>query len=509
MHFYQSTTPAAIWSSRQAAIRLSNIFPFLGICLLALTCSCATPRLDMTPIVEVPEGFSQSGDEILADQWWTQLGDPALNRLIDLALADNLTFSGAWDRLAQAEAIARREGADLRPSLDLTAGGSRSRSREATPLGQEQTNYNNQFSLGLAASYELDVWGRVRSTRDAAQLDLYASREDLQAAAITLSAQVATTWYQWVEQRAQLALLGEQIKNNERELELITLRFRSGMAAAADVLRQRQLVESTRGERIQIESRAQVLAHQLSVLLGHAPADDLPVDAAGFPALPDRPATGLPSELIERRPDIRQAYYKVYAADRRLAAAIADRYPRLTLSASADTSAQHVGDLFEASLLSIAANAVAPIADGGRRAAEVERTQAAVSENIHSYAQVVLEAFQEVEDALVQEDYQRAYLENLDSQVMLSEQVIERIRDRYLNGAVDYLNVLDALLSNQNLQRSRLTAQRELIEYRVGLYRALAGGWSLPSSKPQAYVENGVMQDAITNQSFKNEDAHQ
>ena len=136
---------------------------------------------------------------------------------------------------------------------------------------QRVTTETKKFDLALAVSYEVDLWGRIRSTHDAARLDVVASRQDLHAAAITLTAEVAQTWYKLIEQRGQRRLLDEQIKTNQDYLEIITLRFRRGKASATDVLQQRQLVESTKGERVQAESAATVLVHQLAVLLGRPP----------------------------------------------------------------------------------------------------------------------------------------------------------------------------------------------------------------------------------------------
>ena len=191
------------------------------------------------------------------------------------------------------------------------------------------------------------------------------------------------------------------------------------------------------------------------------------------------PQTGLPAELIQRRPDIRNAYYSVLAADSDVAAAIADRFPRLSLTAGVDVSGAHTRDLFNNWLATIAANLVAPIIDGGLRKAEVDRTRAVASEALHTYGQTILDALGEVEDALIQEQRQRDFITSLDKQLTLAGQVIERVRDRYLQGTVDYQRVLDALISQQELQRSHLTAKRDLVLDRIDLCRALGTGWTL------------------------------
>jgi NodT family efflux transporter outer membrane factor (OMF) lipoprotein len=462
----------------------------LLLTVLAASLVACAPKVRERPApVAVPGRFAEPppvvGEaEPLPDRWWVSFRDPVLDRLVERALKGNLTLRSAWDRLAQADASARRAGAFLLPSLDADAGASRTRAHTAGAGNASGTSYSSDFSLGLSAGYEVDLWGRIRASRDAARVDLAASREDLRTAAMTLSAQVASAWYELVEQYGQLELLQRQIATNERVLELTTLRFRRGQAGAADVLQQRQLVESTRGDMAQVEARAAVLEHALAILLGHPPEEGGSTRVSGLVVLPPLPAIGLPADLIRRRPDVRGAYYRVAAADRRVAAAIAERYPRVSLAAAADTSGGAVDDLFRNWFATLAANLVSPIFDGGLRAAEVERTQAAASEAFHGYAQTVLDALGEVEDALVQERRQRERIASLERQLELSAQVMERVRDRYTSGAVDYLRVLDALLTHQQLQRTRLTARRELLQQRIALCRALGGGWALERPEP-------------------------
>lgn len=434
--------------------------------------ACASPTEVTTPF-EVPAAFSEPGTAPAAERWWQDLADPRVDALIDEALAGNLGLQAAWDRLAQAQALARREGSLLFPSLDGEA--------------DAQTGWGkgrDEFGLGLVAAWEIDVFGRLRAARDAARLDAAASAEDLRAVALALSARVATTWYELVEQRGQLLLLDEQIATNARVEALISLRFRMGQVSAADVLRQRQLVEERRGERVLAAARAELLAHQLAVLLGRPPASLDFAAVAALPALPALPATGLPSELLQRRPDVRRAYQQVLATDRRLASARADRWPRLALSASGGLSSDELRDLVDDWIATIAAQLVAPLFDAGRRSAEVVRTQAVVSERLHGYGDVVLVALQEVEDALVRERQQRAFIESLDLQLELAQQALVRIRERYTKGAVIYLDVLAALQSQQALSRNRLQASRELVAVRIALHRALSGGFA-PPAPPQ------------------------
>ncbi len=420
--------------------------------------------------------FSPSGVEALPERWWTALGDAQLDALIEEALGANFSLRAARDRLAQARAVARREGAGLIPSLDAELSAARARSRS-----DGRTSSFSDYGLGVAASYEIDLWGRVRAVRDAARLDAEAGAEDVAAAAISLSATVARTWYELAEALEQQRLLERQIDTNGQVLDLVTERFRRGRAQAADVFRQRQLVEATRGK-LEIErARAARLENQLAVLLGGAPGIPLPVKEGVLLTPPPLPATGIPASVISSRPDVRSAYAAVRSADRRVAAAIADRLPRLSIVAAAETGGASVGALFDDWLGNLAANIAAPMIDGGRRRAEVDRSRAALSEAVHLYADTVLVSFREVEDALVSEQRQVALLHSLDEQLEIAQHVIDRTRDSYLKGQLDYLRVLDALTSRQALERQYPAARRDRIGFRIDLARALASACPPPA----------------------------
>lgn len=456
---------------------------FFRLLLLAvavlLLAACGPAVHPVEAPLELPGRFTLSGAEPQPGRWWVSFADENLDGLIAQTLEGNRDLQSAWDRLAQAQALARKAGAPLMPTL--SAEGSAALTRT---WGDGADRDSDNHGLGLAAGYEIDLWGRLRSNREAARFDLQASAGDLRTAAITLTAQVATAWYQLVEQRGQLALLEKQIATNEQVLELVTLRFRTGKTAAADVLQQRQLVETLVGEQAQALGRAELLQHQLAVLSGLPPGGLEGPQAAELPPLPPLPETGLPAELLRRRPDVQSAYLRVAAADQEMAAALADRFPRLSLAAGLDTSGGDAGDLFDNWLANLAANLTGPLIDGGQRRAEVDRTRAVAAERLHSYGQIVLEALGEVEDALVNERRQGETLASLERQYELAGLVVEQVRRRYLNGAENYQRVLDALLSHQQLQRTLLRTRRELIEDRIDLCRALAGGWDMERSAP-------------------------
>ena len=454
-------------------------------------CSCRPKvrQADVNSVIATPKTFSLSGEGKVPDKWWTVFGDAELDKLIEAALKNNLDLIATWDRLAEARAAARRSDAALYPTLTGDGGASRTRSEThkglASPLAPFGRMYTSSFSLGLMAGYEVDLWGRVRSTSDAAAMDVLVSMEDLDAAAITLTAEVAQTWYRLVESRLQLKLLDSQIETSRQVLEVVEARRRQASAMAIDSSQQKQQLESKQAEKARAHSTRMILEHQLALLLGKAPGTFTAAGGALPAKLPELPATGLSADLIRRRPDVRSAQFRVAAANKRVAAAIADRFPRVSLSLQAGSSTSKVHDLFDNWFATLAANLTAPILDGDLRAAEVSRTRAVASRQLHTYAQKILTAIKEVEDALARESRQRQYIDSLAKQLKFSKEVVIDIQQRYRKAdkKVDYLRTLDALQSHQRLQRTSLLARRELIDFRIGLYRALAGSVKGPSGR--------------------------
>lgn len=436
-----------------------------GVLLAGCTAIPAPRELSIEP----PPRFTQTGGEQqISDRWWRDFRDASLDSLIEQALSENFTLHAAWSRLRQAEAVTRRERATLWPSLDLQG--------SVNHQDSDTTRAETSRQVGFSAAYEVDLWGRLRAGSEATALDAEASAADLRTAAISLSAEVADTWYQLLEQRAQLALVEGQIETNRQLLALVEARFRIGQTSASDIYRQRQLLAQTEGELAQANARLDVLKHQLNILLGSYPGTRLLPAQARLPILGPLPATGVPAQLLQRRPDLQAARLRLGAADARAAAAVAARYPRIDLSAAL-TSSSSSGELFSNWFSNLAAQLTAPLFDGGQRSAEAQRARAVALEALNDYRQALLEAIGEVETALAAELGQRRYLTSLEAQLQHAAAVQRQERQRYFQGDSDYLSVLDALRSRQALERQQVTAQRQLISDRILLVRALAGGW--------------------------------
>jgi len=445
--------------------------PVLCGAMILSGCAGTVERSAETSLA-LPESFSVSGTAASPEQWWLAFEDDQLNQLIDQSLTDNFSLKSSWARLTQARALYDKTRAGLFPTVD--GDGSASHSID---YNDGSTTKSDRLSLGLSASYELDLWGRIDSEVEASRLDLEATAADLDAAAMTISAAVAGTWYRLIRQRASLELYDEQIQTNTKALDLISAQFRTGQVPLADVLQQRQLIENQQGQKVQLQSDKGQTEHQLAILLGQVPGAqpfEIPVQFTDLPELPD---TGIPVDLIRTRPDIRSSFLSLQAADERVAVAVAEQYPSLRFFVSLDTINNPTSTIFSDYVGSIMASLTAPLFDGGQRKAEVERTRGAAEQSLNDYGQTILTAVGEVEDALLVEQKQQEYIKNLQGQLDLAKQTMAQIKDRYLKGVENYQRVLTALTSLQSLQQQMLTAKADLLLNRIELCRALGTGW--------------------------------
>lgn len=437
---------------------------------LFLLNSCATKIEPLKAPIEEPIPFSQTGNDSIPEKWWIIFEDSVLNRLIDSALSENLNLRAVWQQFQAANAVVDRETSSLFPQIGAFAEG-------GTSSADRDFDREEDIILGLSASYEIDLWGRVRAGIKAEQFRAKASFYDYQAAAMSLSARIANTWYELLAARKQLELAKEQIQTNKNLVELIRARFVGGQIRAVDILRQEQLLESTRRQKIQYQINLGLLKNQLAILLGEPPQNPFSLPETQLPELPPLPETGLPFELVRRRPDVQRAYNFVLAADREMAQAIRSKYPRLSVDFIAETGLNSSASLFQDWAYSLVGNLVAPLFYGGRLGAEVNRTEAIKNQLLYEYGQTVLNAFREVEDALLLEKKQKQRIEVLKNQLELAQKTSKQLKREFLNGLSDYLDVLLSLEDQQRLQRELIAAEQRLLEIRIALYRALAGGF--------------------------------
>ncbi|MDT0675860.1 efflux transporter outer membrane subunit [Autumnicola musiva] len=446
----------------------------LWLPLLCFTCcgiySCAPKLQDVEAPIDEPQEFTYSGDDLVPDKWWTAFDDPALNLLVETGLEENLALAGNWEQFRAALAVVRRESSYLWPAIGASAQTARSRPQPDFAGGEN-------FQLGLSASYEVDLWGRIQSGIEAEEFRAQATYYDYQSAAMTLSAEISNAWYRLLTARKQLELANKQIETNENIMRLIRARFVGGQIRAVDILRQEQLLESTRNQKIAYETQVELFENELAVLLGSPPQNLMELPKDSLPGLPPLPATGLPLELIRRRPDVLQAYNLVLATDRDMAQAIRSKFPQLSLNVQGQNRSNDYNSLFQNWAYTLAGNIAAPIFYAGRIRAEVDRTEALKNRQLYLYGQTVLTAFREVEDAMVREIKQKEQLEVLQRRTELAEKTSRQLRLEFLNGISEYLDVLLTLDQEQQLERDILEARQSLLEIRVALYRALAGGF--------------------------------
>lgn len=454
--------------------------PRTALAVFALTasgCGGIIHRVEPAQIpVETPQSFSRltSDSEAAPDggPWWQSFDSRELSELVQDALGGNFDLVQAYARLKQAQAAERVAFAGYSPTVSASA--RYTGTRIVQPFLPEPIDAG-QFDLASALSYELDLWGRVAHTHRAQNEEMQATSEDLETAHISVAAQVAETYFQVVEQRVIEALLTEQLQVSETFLELTELRFDQGITTGLDVFQQRNQVESVRAQFPPVRAALAVAEHQLAVLLGQPPGV-VQVSAQRLPGLPPFPEVGVPSTVLLNRPDVQAARHRATAQDHRIGAAVAEYFPRFTLDASLGfRSFNGFQGLFDDFVYNVAGQVAGNLFEGGRRKAEVRRNRALLEERLAAFAQQVLVALQEVEDALVQERQQQERLARLQAQLETAQATLQEARLQYVNGLSDFLPVLTALQAQQEAERQVVGARRLLLARRVQLHRALGG----------------------------------
>ncbi|MCK7596981.1 efflux transporter outer membrane subunit [Microbulbifer sp. CAU 1566] len=452
------------------------------LCALALAGCSGNPSLPQglpADALGLPDHFRASGSLSLDQRWWQSFNDRELDQLVEQALSGNPDLQATYWRLQQADAAAAQARSGFWPRLtgSLENTEQRRHSSEGFDFSGAQ-NEGNSWSGSLAAGYEIDLWGRVRSGARAAEAGRLAQQDNFQVAALTLVAEVTGVWLQLQEQWGQLELLQQQLDTNRKTLKALELRFGAGVSAAADVLQQRQLVQQSLQELDQARANIEILQVQLAALLGRDRAQ-LPafVDRGeSLPSLPALPVTGVPADLLLRRPDVQRAQRELLQGHYLVDQAWAERLPSLSLSLFFSGGGTSLADIAEDWLLNLSAAVEGVIFDGGNLAAAERQQQAVEQERWMSLRNTVMQALSEVEQALINEQAVQERLQHLRVRADLAEQITLRQRRAYGQGTLDFLNVLSATDNQQSLERQLLTARRELLENRVTLYRAISGG---------------------------------
>lgn len=415
--------------------------------------------------------------------WWDSFADPQLSALVSRALAGNLDLQLAASRVQQSRAIRLSTGAAQGPTLDGNGGYSRSRNSEEglnDPSGNAGKENFSLWQAGLGATWELDLWGRVRREVEAADAQLQGVEALRDGAALAVMAETATGYIQ-LRSAQQVRVITEQnLQIARRSLELNRTRLADGVATRLEVAEAAARVSSLEARLQPQQWRERQLINALGLLLGQGPGG-LPelAEPAAIPQGPLRVPVGLPSELASRRPDIRQAEAQLHGATASIGVAQADFYPRITLSGDLGLQALQLSDLdgWSAHRFAIGPSISVPLFDGGRRRGVLQLREAQQQEAAIAYQRTVLGAWHEVDDAMAAYQAQQRRHDHLQEAVVQSREALDNAEQQYAQGTVDYLNVL-------SVQHALLVNEEELVDSSqatslalVALYRALGGGW--------------------------------
>lgn len=445
----------------------------IGLLLLS-ACSPRAIKDRRTPEVPIPAAFDAPTPEVAApEHWWTAFEDPGLDAVVHEAFAGNLNLRQAWARLDQARAQATILGAPIYPEVDLVGGATRTRQdTDGTVL------YSNRYRLGLTLAWELDLWRKIANRAEAAALLANASRDDAEQTALLLSGTVVDLWFTIQEQEQLIDVLETQIESSREQLEVVELRYGMGIGSALQVLQQRLQLAQVESEVPSVRAVLETTRNQLAVVLGRPPREPgQPRPEPELPPLPAFPELPTPRELLETRPDLRAAWKRVAAADREVAAAMADLLPTIRISLEGTFSSPTLSSLFEDTLASMGGSLLQPVFDADRRGAEVDRREAILRERTEAFGERFLVALREIEDAIARERNQVELLEDIVRQESIAEATLAEARFRYANGQNEYLDVISALQSLQGVQRREVTVRKQLLGSRAALYLALGGDW--------------------------------
>ncbi|MEI4524089.1 efflux transporter outer membrane subunit [Pseudomonas sp. CCNWLW23] len=457
---------------------------FLAASLLLAACSSPAPRLDSG--VQPPSAW-QSADTPGAlqsnRQWWTQFGSPELERLVEQARLGSYDLAAAVARVRQAEASATIAGAPLLPELKAGLNANRQKLIHGKGYSQLDVSPENRsldyYDAELSASYEIDFWGGKRAARDSAVLGVQASKFDRATVELTLLSGVANSYTQALALREQARIAALNLKNAQNVLHLVQTRFDAGSATALQLAQQKSLVAEQQRRLPLVQQQAREALISLAALLGQ-PVQTLPLPTQSFAQLhwPDI-ASGVPSDLLSRRPDIASAEAKLAAAQADVTVARAAMLPKITLTASLGSGADLAADLLRTTFYNLSSGLTAPIFNNGRLSAERDKAQARQDELLETYRGAIINGFADVEKALSSIrglDEQRQWQSEELSQAQTAFDIAQ---SRYQAGAEDLLTVLQTQRTLYAAQDLNVQLRLSRLQASIALYKALGGGWEV------------------------------
>jgi len=457
------------------------------VALLLSGCQSIWPDY-FRPKVDVPAQYAEAGQPgqeglSVTDNWWMLYQDKTLNGLMEKALQNNKDIKLAVARIEETDAVMREVGAFLLPQIDLDAGAKRSRVTEAGANQQLFSNPRNNFNVQLGTTFELDFWGKLRRAKEAARAQALASRYAKDTVALTLTGLVATNYLNLRSLEAQIAVSGDNLKSREASLALTKRRLEGGVASALDVHQAEVARANLSAQLAELNRLKSLTLHQLSVLTGDL---NLAVTGLGIAAdisslpIPPTPPAGLPSSLLESRPDVKQAEELMVAANANIGVAKAALYPNISLTAGLGGESMELGDILKsaARIWTGGLNLHLPIFDSGKINAKVDQASAKQKQALASYEGAVQNAFREVNDALVNLRQHTEREAALRQSQEAAKKALEISENRYKSGYTAYLEVLDAQRVHNDSGLAYIQSRQARLVATVDLFKALGGGWS-------------------------------
>ena len=473
--------------------RLSSM-PALFIVLILLSVfglsGCLTLGPDFAPpVVDVPAAYRFAPADSGSDQdlkWWELFKDPVLYELVTTALENNQDLKTALSRIEEARFSYGVTRADQFPAVDLGAGGS-----VGNYAGTRSTYTNKNYYVAPTLSWELDFWGKFKRSTAAAQAEILASAYGAWAVRTTLISDVVSAYYQLLDYRQRLKMSSETLISRQEGLDIITKRFDKGIIPEIDVNQAQIQLEVAAGAIPSYERLIAKTEHQLKLLMGFLPGAVRTGIELEKQALPPMIPVGMPASLLERRPEIKRALALVHASNEKIGVAVAQRFPAISLTGALGLASSEVSNITTSGgIWNVSGGLLGPLFDFNKSKFRVEVVKEQTRQALFNYQEVVLTAFKEVEDALVEVDTYRRESEASQRKVTAAENAYMLSFERYDKGVSSYLEVLDS-------QRTLFSAQLEYSQNRqlyfnayVKLYKALGGGWL---SKRTDAVENGAM----------------
>jgi outer membrane protein, multidrug efflux system len=472
-----------------------------GLLLLLGIVGCTVGPNYRRPDVQVPATWSASANDGVTTQsreiarWWKTFNDPELDGLIERAVQSNLDLRLAAARLREARALRGVAASDQWPTINISGTYTRNRQSEhvlpaqggalngssATGAVPSGTLEQDLFQAGFDASWEIDLFGGVRRAIEAADADVAASVEDLRDVLVTLLSEVARNYVEVRGFQRRIDIAADNIRSQQETLELTQSRFDAGLTSQLDVVQAASQLATTQAQVPTLDTVLKQGIHRLSVLLGLAPGallSELSQESPIPPVPPEVPA-GLPADLLRRRPDVRRAERQVAAATARIGVAVADLFPKLSLTGTLGLQSNLLADLpFGSSRFwSVGPTLSWPIFDAGRIRANIQVQNAREEQRLTQYEQVVLTSLEDVENALVAYSREQTRGSRLAEAVEANQRAVELANELYIRGLGDFLNVLESqrslFASQSDFAQSEVTMSANV----VALYKALGGGW--------------------------------